>query len=259
MTFLNQRNTFTCLSLFCLLGLFVHFISLTDALLPYEKMIYTWANDLSRDPKDPPYLSLYYRLRTRYFAMTSHADHPIVFLGDSITDDGDWKQLFPTLPVENRGIGGDTTLGVLNRLDEVIKLQPTKIFIMIGTNDLCYDRPIPAIRENYVHILSRLHRELPQTAIYIESVLPFNDTLFPSRALRSNDNILELDHEIKELAALYNDPYIDLTPAFTGADKRLLPQYTTDGLHLNPAGYLVWKSAIEELLPPSQLAAQTKR
>ena len=57
---------------------------------------------------------------------------PLVFLGDSITDDGNWDKLFPNLSAENRGIGGDSTLGLLNRLDQIIALQPSQIFLMIG-------------------------------------------------------------------------------------------------------------------------------
>jgi len=195
-----------------------------------EEKIYLWANDLSRKPEDPPYRSLYYRFRKAYFGLVSQEyNHPIVFLGDSMTDEGDWSKLFPNSPVENRGIGGDTTLGVLNRLDQVIALKPSQIFLMIGTNDLCFNRSIPDTMTNYNNILNRLHTELPDTKIYIESVLPFNETIFPSAGLRTNSNIKQLNVEIKKLAQVYNDPYIDLAPAFTGPNGRLPANYTIDG------------------------------
>lgn len=213
-----------------------------------EERLYLWANDLSRKPDDPPYLSLYYRFRETYFSMNSHVKHSVVFLGDSITDDGDWSNLFPNSSVENRGIGGDTTLGVLNRLNQVIELKPSQIFLMIGTNDLCFGRSISDTISNYQLILARFHTELPDTKIYIESVLPFNDTIFPSRNLRTNGNIRQLNVEIRKLAQLYNYQYIDLTPAFTGADGRLPAQYTSDGLHLDDEGYLIWREQINALV-----------
>lgn len=225
-----------------------HHTPLTAMAHKNEEKLYLWANDLSRNPEDPPYLSLYYRFRETYFAVAPHANHPIVFLGDSITDEGDWSKLFPDLPVENRGIGGDTTLGVLNRLDQVIVMKPSQIFLMIGTNDLCFGRSISATTSNYRKILNRLHTELPNTKIYIQSVLPFNDTIFPSRSLRTNTNIKQLNIEIKKLAQSYNYPYIDLTPAFSASDGRLPASYTIDGLHLNDSGYLLWREQIKNLV-----------
>ncbi len=213
-----------------------------------EQKLYLWANDLSRKPDDPAYLSIYYRFRKMYFSLAPHSEHQIVFLGDSMTDEGDWSKLFPDLPVINRGIGGDTTLGVLNRLDQVIALQPSQIFLMIGTNDLCFNSSIPDTMTNYRKILNRLHNELPDTKIYIQSVLPFNETIFPSRALRTNGNIKQLNVQIEKLAHEYNYPYIDLTPALTGSDGRLPSNYTVDGLHLNDSGYLLWREQIKDII-----------
>jgi len=208
--------------------------------------VYLWANDLSRSPEDPAYLSLYYRYRKMCFSVAPHDQHPIVFLGDSITDEGDWSKLFPHAPVENRGIGGDTTLGVLNRLDQIIALKPAKIFLMIGTNDLCFYRSIPDTMTNYREILDRLHTELPDTKVYIQSVLPFNDTIFPSNGLRTNRNIKQLNVQIKKMAKEYNDPYIDLTPTFTSPNGRLPANDTVDGLHLNNSGYSLWREQIKD-------------
>lgn len=217
-----------------------------------EEKLYLWANELSRQPEDPPYLSLYYRFRSSYFSVAPHDNQPIVFLGDSITDEGNWSKLFPNVPIENRGIGGDTTLGVLNRLDQVIALKPTQVFLMIGTNDLCYGRAIPDIISNYERILQRFRTELPGVKIYVQSVLPFNDTVFPARELRTNKNIVQLNREIKHLAMRYDYPYLDITSPFTGPDGRLPMQYSSDGLHLNDTGYLIWRDQIKSLVVPAK-------
>lgn len=145
----------------------------------------------------------------------------------------------------NRGIGGDTTRGVLDRLDQIIELQPPKIFLMIGTNDLCYNRSIEDTLSNYDQILATLHHRLPTTKIYIESVLPFNDQIFPSVYLRSNENIATLDIGIKKLAAKYNDPYIDMVENFSDGNGRLPAEYTIDGLHLNEKGYNIWRNHLK--------------
>lgn len=213
-----------------------------------KTQFYSWNNDLGRQPNDPPYLSLHYRLRTMYFSIDPHDEHPLVFLGDSITDEGEWDQLFPNSSTENRGIGGDSTLGLLKRLDQIITLQPSQIFLMIGTNDLCYNRSIKDTLANYNQILAKLHENLPNTQVYVQSVLPFNDTIFPSSGLRTNSNILQLNAGIKKLASQYNYPYINLIPAFSGLDGRLPAQYTRDGLHLNDAGYQHWREQIKSII-----------
>ena len=208
-----------------------------------------WVNTLGRKPEDPAYLTLNYRLRRLYFSMTANSkQNPVVFFGDSITFGADWQRLFPDTPVVNRGISGDTTLGLLNRQAEIIELKPRQIFLMIGTNDLCFNRTPDKVLANYDLILQRFRRELPDTPVFVQSILPFNDQLFPANGLRRNNNICELNQGIKLLAQRHGYQYLDLTGSFTGADGRLLPQYTYDGLHLNDAAYLVWKKQIDGLV-----------
>jgi lysophospholipase L1-like esterase len=210
-----------------------------------EKRIYNYIDDVSRGQNAPAYLSLHYRLRYLYFMIEPHAKSPIVFLGDSMTDEGEWSKLFPNEHVVNRGIGGDTTHGVLERLNQIIDLNPPKIFLMIGTNDLCYNRSINSALDNYDQILATLHHQLPNTKIYIESVLPFNDKIFPSVYLRTNTNIEKLDIGIKKLAEKYHDPYIDMVDKFSDEDGRLPASDTTDGLHLNQKGYNIWQQQLD--------------
>ena len=211
--------------------------------------ILIWANNIGRKPDDPPFLTMNYRIRKMYFAATSFkAKQPVVFFGDSITFGADWQELFPDINVVNRGISGDTTLGLLNRLDEVVELRPRQIFLMIGTNDLCFGRPQEKILENYQLIIDRMRRGLPETPIYIQSVLPLNDKMFPTRGLRNNKNISALNIELKKLAERNGLPYIDIAEKMTGADGRLAPEYTYDGLHLSEYAYQVWKNQIKQFV-----------
>ena len=96
-----------------------------------------------------------------------------VFLGDSITEGGQWREMFPTVEVRNRGIGGDTTTGVLERLQQVSSAAPQRVFLMIGTNDLTHG---PGSRETsyqqYRQIVERLQQASPHSEIYLQSLLP---------------------------------------------------------------------------------------
>ena len=85
---------------------------------------------------------------------------------------------------------------------------------------------------------------LPNTKIYVESVLPFNDRLFPIHYLRTNDNILQLNEGIMTLAEKHNLPYLDITSDFTNENGRLSADLTVDGLHLNNVGYKIWHNNI---------------
>lgn len=237
-----------CLAIAVIVSLFSHPNQLRASALHAETELSHWADTLVRQPNDPHYHTFYYDYRKSCFAVELALPHPataVVFLGDSMTDEGNWTSYFSEKSVINFGIGGDTTTGILNRLDQVIDAKPKKIFLMIGTNDLCYNRAIPDIMTNYRRILTRLHQQLPDTQLYIQSVLPFNEQIFPSNGLRSNANILLLNREIRRMAREFNDPYIDMVPAFSNPDGRLPAELTSDGLHLNRRGYQVWQKQIE--------------
>jgi len=242
--FVGKRCIMICLCLL-LTVLFFRMFTLGSASSNAEKWLYSYMDDLSRSEDDPPYMSLHYRLRTLYFSVAPRPAKAIVFVGDSMTDEGDWSRLFPQANTANRGIGGDTTLGLLNRLDTIVDLKPDKVFLMIGTNDLCFNRSIEDTIESYNQVLKVLHEKLPHSAIYIESVLPFNDEIFPSVYLRTNANILQLNDELRQLAQKYGDTYIDLVPAFHDETGRLPKELTSDGLHLNERGYELWRQQLE--------------
>lgn len=80
--------------------------------------------------------STYYHQRVSLFRSLPQTKDDIIFLGNSITDGGEWSELFADLSIKNRGISGDNSAGVLNRLDEVYSRHPVKVFLLIGTNDL---------------------------------------------------------------------------------------------------------------------------
>jgi len=245
------RKAIVIILLVAMVGLAETQDGLIESVLANQKVAgaLSWVNTIGRKTDDPAYLNLNYRLRRFYFSLTADGSHnPIVFFGDSITFGANWQQLFPGYPVVNRGISGDTTLGLLNRQDEIIALHPQRIFLMIGTNDLCFGRPIDKLVENYRHILARFRTELPNTPVYVQSVLPFNDQMFPAKGLRQNENIRKINVEIRKLAMEYNYTYLDLTAPYSDQDGRLLPQYTYDGLHLNQNAYQVWRTQIDSFV-----------
>jgi lysophospholipase L1-like esterase len=188
-------------------------------------------------------LRAYYYHRKEQFESLPDTPGEIIMLGNSITDQAEWHEMFGSLDVKNRGIGGDDTDGILERLDEVLESKPAKIFIMIGTNDLAYGKGVDHVISNYRKILETINEKTPGTEVYIQSVLPTNDAI---HFTRKNTDIMEINRQLEELAREEDMVYINLYSAFVTPDNKLNPEYSIDGLHLNGKGYKLWVSLISE-------------
>lgn len=195
--------------------------------------------------------SSYYYEKKGHFESLSNTDNEIIFLGDSITDNCHWAELFQNHRIKNRGIGGDRTDGILLRLDEIVSSLPDKIFIMIGINDLGHGIKVTDIASNYEKIVRYILNKSPDTQIYLQSVLPINDKLynfFYKGAKATNDKIIILNKHLKDLSWKFGVQYIDLSSFFMDDKNQLDEQFTADGLHLNGKAYVVWKSALEKYI-----------
>ena len=193
--------------------------------------------------------SRYWHQRTSLFRLLPDTPGEIIFLGDSITDGGNWSELFQDWRVKNRGISGDTTDGVLARLDEVVSSKPAKIFILIGVNDLARGRTPEYIVNNIKLIIKRIRQASPTTHIYLQSLLPVNPTfrVFPKHVNKTK-KIKVINQRLQKYAQRVGLEFIDLFTPMATPEGYLKPDYTNDGLHLTGQGYLVWKSLIEAKL-----------
>lgn len=169
----------------------------------------------------------------------------IVMLGNSLTRQGEWVELLQNARVRNRGINGDHIGGVLDRLDEVVELQPEWLFLMIGINDLLFHEPEFVIRQ-YEVLLQRLTGTLPHTRIVVQSLLPVNNEVRPL-GIR-NEDIRTVNAALKELTPRYGCRFLDLHPLFTDAQGRLDARFTEDGIHLNGPAYRIWADAVQRVL-----------
>ena len=179
----------------------------------------------------------YYPQRVAIFEKESVVPGRIIFLGNSITQIGDWKKLLNDSTVINRGIGGDITFGVLKRLDDVIRRQPSKLFLLIGINDIGKDIPDAVIADNMRKIIGRVQAERPSTKIYVQSILPVNPDVpnFPQH-YDKQEHVLNTNKLIKKIAEDTHCTYVNIHDLFTDKQGRLDAKYTADGLHLTPAG-----------------------
>ncbi len=194
-----------------------------------------------------PNLVAHYHERLDMFKKQAVQKGKIIFVGNSITEGGEHFKLIDNVERLNRGIGGDVTFGLLNRLDEIIRHEPQKIFIMIGINDISKDFPDGVIADNYKKIIDRIQLSLPATKIFIQSILPVNPQYkrFPQH-YDKGDHVIAVNKRLFELSIAENVSFINLYPLFLDQQNRMNESYTTDGLHLNEAGYKVWISYLKE-------------
>jgi lysophospholipase L1-like esterase len=171
-----------------------------------------------------------------------------VFLGNSITEGGNWKKLLKDSTVINRGISGDNTFGVIARIDEIIKLKPSRLFILIGTNDLSKSIPDEVVIENIFSIVSRIKAGSPNTKIFVQSILPVNETVekFPTQ-FNNESHILIINDQLSHYAERLRYTYVDLYNKFLDEQGKLKASYTFDGLHLNASGYQHWVEILKSL------------
>jgi lysophospholipase L1-like esterase len=195
-----------------------------------------------------PNLPAHYTKRLAEFTKQPLVEGKIVMLGNSITEGGDWRKLLLDSTIVNRGISGDVTFGVLNRLDEIVKRHPSKIFILIGINDLSRNTPNEVILENLFSIVSRIRAGSPQTEIFVQSILPTNEAFknFISGFKDQASNIITINAQVQRYAQKMKFTFIDIYSKFLDANGVLDAKYATDGLHLNELGYRHWASILRE-------------
>lgn len=170
--------------------------------------------------------------------MTFQPSVDLVCFGDSITQKFEWADALPGIRVANRGIGSDTTEGMLARIDSVAALSPRVISLMAGINDLLSNTPDETI-VTYRALLTALRQQLPDTQIIVTSVLPVSE----SHSIPA-ENIVALNNLLKPLCEEFGITYLDLFNEFADEFGNLLPVYDLDGVHLTVQGYLLWLSKL---------------
>jgi lysophospholipase L1-like esterase len=158
----------------------------------------------------------------------------IVFIGDSLIGGMDWNKLLGRNDILNKGINGDTTNGVLDRLDFYINQKPKSIFLMIGINDINRNVRMNTIKTNYSKIIDKILSN--NIKLFIQSTLNTN-------TMERNNKVEELNNFLVEQCNLKSIQYVDVNKKLS-ENNILSPKYSNDGLHVNRDGYIVWKKII---------------
>lgn len=174
-----------------------------------------------------------------------------LFLGDSITDLYNLDEYYEGLPVVNSGISGNTTEDILDDMkNRVYDYNPSKVFLLIGINDLGSGDSASDVFDNIKKIIAAIENRKPKVSIYIESVFPINKNIDDEKmiSVESNDDVIELNTLIKEYCDKNNYVYINIYDSLTDDDGNFSEEYTDDGLHPNNNGYKVITEKLKKYL-----------
>jgi len=189
----------------------------------------------------------FYDQRRSFFEAMPIEKNEIIMLGNSITNCANWDELFPNKHIRNRGISGDITLGVLDRMDEIVKRKPKKIFILIGINDISINVDKNIILTNYQGIISKIKKDSPKTTVYIQSILPTNDEFDTFKKHQGKMEVInDINVALENLAKENKVIFLNIFSEFLDDNGKLSKQYTNDGLHLLGEGYLLWASLLKK-------------
>lgn len=185
----------------------------------------------------------HYPKRIKQFASAPLNCNEIVMLGDSITEQNDWNaSITVRTPIRNRGISGDTSDGVLQRLEEIIQSRPSVLFLLIGTNDLWTSNTPEKTASNINKITKSIKRQSPNTLLFVQTIFPVN------KDVHLNQKVKETNQLIRKLATTNGIELIDTYQLMVDENGRLNVDYTPDGVHLNSLGYEVWSTELKTQL-----------
>ncbi len=228
--------------LFFLLSLL---INLVLGLILFKEKYYKYFDNYEEKSNN-----VYFLNRDELFKVFPKSKNSIIFIGNSLTQNFELAELFQNLSIKNRGIISDYTSTLYNRLEPIIEEKPEKIFIEIGINDLGINLPNDTLIKNYTKIIEKLQSETPNSKIYIQSLFPVKNE---SQYLKSitnpevNKNVVLVNKELKSICEKKKLTYIDIYSSFE-LEGQMNPKYSIDGVHLNGAGYLLWRDKLKSFV-----------
>ena len=175
----------------------------------------------------------------------------IVLFGDSITQFYPVDDIYDNYQIIGSGVSGYTTVDLLDRMVEMLyQYNPTKVFLLIGTNDIMLDTSEEKLEDtvdNIKKISEDIKKYRPNAKLYIESIYPVNKSLNKEMVnQRTNEAIKSMNKKIEEYCKKEKISYINIYDELTDKDGNFDKKYTNDGLHPNDLGY----AKITKLLLP---------
>ena len=205
----------------------------------------------------------YLRKHTNNLEVARQGNIDVLFMGDSITDF--WRnsggragtngviasagkavfdKYFGSMKVANFGIAGDTTQGVLWRLQngEGQGIKPKAIMLMIGTNNGGANSA-PEIAIGVADVVFEMRKDFPDAKILLLAIFPRDAAISPARL-----KIQEINRIISALHDNQHVFFMDIGPKFLAEDGSIPADIMADRLHPTSKGYTIWAEAVHDTL-----------
>lgn len=202
-------------------------------------------------PAERIYTDHYYKRFLQFEDEPAIGPKDIVMLGNSLTEGGkDWGARLNKKNIRNRGIVGDEAMGVYDRLHQILPGHPAKLFLLIGINDVSHNLTADSVVTLITLLVDRIKRESPETKLYLQSLLPINESVCKYKTMIGKTDIVpEINRKLEALTASRKIPFINLFPLFTEKGTNVLrKELTRDGLHLTEEGYEIWGKKLKKYL-----------
>ncbi|MFK7734123.1 MAG: GDSL-type esterase/lipase family protein [Pseudomonadales bacterium] len=165
------------------------------------------------------------------------AEDDVVFIGDDLTAEALWSELFPELSVRNRGMNGQTTEEMLLRLPNIAQARPRIVLINSGASDLEALKPPAQIIANMREAVNLLQSFSPASRLIIVGVLPTS-----TESMVATD---ELNHSLRQLSQTHALEFIDLSSALLDGNGRFMEGLADRRSRLHGAGYAKWRDLLK--------------
>lgn len=194
----------------------------------------------------------HYNKRVAQFEREGNIDSgTIVMLGNSLTENGkDWSGRLDEPNVVNRGIIGDNTIGMTERLCQITPYHPHAIFLMAGINDMVNDTPAAEVANRVIALIEKIREQAPDTHLFVQSLLPINESNGRWRTLKDRtDDIPLANLYIRAYCESKDIVFIDLFHLMAYPhNNSLRSELSFDGLHITEEGYRIWASELKKNL-----------
>ncbi len=154
-----------------------------------------------------------------------------------------------------RGFGGSNMNDALHFADRIVlPYKPRAVVVYEGDNDVAGGIAPEKIADTFVALAAKIHKRLPATRIYFLSIKPSirRWELWPQMQ-KANRLIAELCIEDKRLT------YVDVAHGMLDDGKPRKDIFLDDNLHMNRAGYVIWRDALRPILLEWELPPKTRQ
>ena len=167
-----------------------------------------------------------------------------LFIGDSITEG---ISAYGFLDGANvLGVKGLTILKAEKEIDTIVKRNPDKIYILLGSNDLLYGMNSKKFSSEYIEFIQHIKDKLPESKIYIQSIFPVSKDVENEKPMLSNSRIDEFNRELKSMADQQGISYINVEKLLKDDMGIINKDYTSDGIHVKYKVYSIWLDYVKK-------------